>query len=281
MKGPNNSDLPFFAYGVFREGELGFLSIADLIENLNDSSVPGTLYLRDGLPLFEPNGRYSISGNVIHFKNGTNEEAYARINRLEPDKQYFWNTVEVDGTECNCLIGKSPTKGSTPLDNGWDGQKDPLFTDALDVIEETLKNSEASKIDDLRPMFRLQMAYLLLWSSIERYVSLRYHLGDKAWDKVKQLATEQEFADALQANVKGLRYVQRADAPQTRYTLDYEKPEKSLEYYYQIRSNITHRGKGIYTDHKIVEDSLTELLKIFRHLLTSAFERSSSSLNLR
>jgi hypothetical protein len=93
-------------------------------------------------------------------------------------------------------------------------------------------------------MFRLQMAYLLLWSSIERYASLRYHLGDRAVDKVMQIADDPRFAQLLKRRVSRKHRVQRADRPEDHYELNPDDARKSLNYYYQIRSNITHRGKG-------------------------------------
>jgi len=130
-------------------------------------------------------------------------------------------------------------------------------------------------------MFKLQMAYLLLWSAIERYASLRYCLGGDVWQKIKQIAKEDIFKELLHKNLdmneeRKLR-VQRADHPRKHADLNLEEPMKSLQYYYAVRSNISHRGKGnIYPDHKIVGESLNELLKIFRGLLRNAFEISSN-----
>jgi hypothetical protein len=164
-------------------------------------------------------------------------------------------------------------------DENWDGRKDPLFIAALQVVHETL---EANAIfdKDLRPMFKLQMAYLLLWSAIERYASLRYHLGEEVSAKIKKIAKEDKFKELLHQNVKmnGERKlrVQRADRPEEHYEMNPEKPEKCLDYYYQVRSNITHRGKAVETDHVIVEECLRELLNIFEGVLSSAFEISSN-----
>ena len=153
-------------------------------------------------------------------------------------------------------------------DEEWNGWKDPLFTVALDVVEETLTSNAFQW--DLKPLFRLQMAYLLLWSSIERYVSLRYHLGDKVMEKVRQLACEPAFAEGLLQHVKERREVYRADRPGEREVLDPQSPAKALDYYYQVRSNMTHRGKGAVWDHERVMQSLTELLPIVREVLKAA-----------
>jgi hypothetical protein len=110
-----------------------------------------------------------------------------------------------------------------------------------------------------------------MWSSIERYVSLRYHLGDKVTEKVSQLAHESAFAEGLRQHVKGSREVYRADQPgEKKVVLDPKSPDKAVRYYYQVRSNITHRGKGVGRDFDLLKDSLTELLPIFRGVLRAA-----------
>jgi len=276
MIGPNDINLPFFAYGVFRKGELGFLSISDLVSRVVEPcSVTGSLLLRDGLPIIDPAGRSNVPGSLISFREGLNGEAYDRIDRLEPQRQYRWEeTTTAKSVRCNYLIGRSPHKGSVPADEGWNGRNDPLFTSALEVVNESL--TAYSDFDsNLKPMFRLQMAYLLLWSSMERYASLRFHLGDRAVDKVMQIADDPQFGQLLRRVVKRTRRVQRADRPTDHYELTPDDPRNSLNYYYQIRSNITHRGKGVVRDHDIVRASLKELLEIFTELVRAAFESSS------
>ncbi len=116
------------------------------------------------------------------------------------------------------------------------------------------------------------MAYLLLWSSIERYASLRYSLGGEPWSKVKRIADEPSFAEELGKHVKGIRSVFRTDRPDRSYKLRADDPQKSLEYYYQVRSNLTHRGKAANQDHLRLLHSGNELLAIFRRVLNAAFE---------
>ena len=90
MIGPNDIKLAFFAYGVFRRGELGFLSISDLLDRVVEPvTVKGSLLLRDGLPIIDPHGGSRVSGSLICFKGGHRREAYERINRMEPDSQYL------------------------------------------------------------------------------------------------------------------------------------------------------------------------------------------------
>lgn len=263
-------DLPFFAYGLFRPGQLAFFQIRDLIEKVaGPSEVAGTLLLRDGLPIIDPQAHGKVKGCVLTFTTGRAATAYDRISALEPEKHYCWHEVLAGDTKANVLVGRSPGKGSVDCeDQEWNGWNDPLFTAALSVVDETLATSSFEW--DLKPLFRLQMAYLLLWSSIERYVSLRYHLGDKATAKVNQLASEPAFAIGLSQYVTESRELYRADDPDKKVRLDPQDPKKSLTYYYQVRSNLTHRGKGVGRDHDLLEKSLKELLAIFRGVLEAA-----------
>ena len=270
MDRPTSIDRPFFAYGLFKPGQLAFFQLRDLVsKDPEPASVAGSLLLRDGLPIIDLEGHGSIKGALLTFLSERTEEAYDRISAMEPDKHYRWDEAEIDGKFGNVLVGRSPRKGSVPCEEGeWNGWNDPLFTAALDVVEETL---ESQHFDwNLKPLFRLQMAYLLLWSSVERYVSLRYHLGDKVTEKVGHLAHESSFAESLRKHVKSTREVYRADRPGEKEMLNPKSPDKSVRYYYQVRSNITHRGKGVVRDYETLEKSLAELLPIFREVLKAA-----------
>ena len=173
--------------------------------------------------------------------------------------------------KANVLMGGSPRKGSIhPEYQIWEGEKEPLFTVALDVIQKSLDRYSQFEWD-LEPFFQLQMAYMLLWTSIERFVSFKYHLGERVTEKVFKLAEDPVFARALHDRVKEERGVYRSDDPSKRAVLNPNKPKKALEYYYQIRSNITHRGKTAIRDHEMLLASLSELFGIFKEVLRNEF----------
>jgi hypothetical protein len=270
MEAPTDVSRPFFAYGVFKPGQLAYFQIRDLVQEAGmPFAVTGQLLLRDGLPIIDPDGSDAVDGVLLTFRDDCGAEAYRRISQMEPDLHYRWHVMDERQVKANVLVGRSPRKGSKPFEGEeWNGWEDPLFTAALEVVEETLANDDFDW--NLKPLFRLQMAYLLLWSSIERYVSLRYHLGDKVAQKVLELAQEPAFAAALPRYVHERREVFRADRPSEKYVLDPYHPSKTLHYYYQVRSNITHRGKGNVWDHERVRSSLQELLAIFREVLAAA-----------
>jgi len=114
------------------------------------------------------------------------------------------------------------------------------------------------------------MAYTLLWTAIERYAGLRYHLGKDVQKKVYQIASEDIFARSLKRHVKHPRYVFRTN-DLSKYTLDPNSPEKSIKYYFQVRSNSVHRGKVAGNDFDIIKNSLQELLYIFKEMLNAVW----------
>jgi hypothetical protein len=282
---PTDLTLPFLAYGIFRPRQLAFFRLAELVADLSDPiAVPGRLLVRDGLPIVEldHSGSSSVSGALIEFKPLRRESAYERISEMEPDAQYRWDTVQLNRVGmANILVARRASDGSHEWDfdshDEWDGWRDPLFNDALEVVNETISLSSGFNPGDLRPTFRLQMAYLLLWSSIERYLALRYHLGPKTKDSrvstsgiINNLAQEPAFAEGLKLTVTETERLYRADDPGKHVDLDPERPRKSVWFYYQIRSNITHRGKGVVQDHRILASALPQLLAIFRIVLAGA-----------
>lgn len=271
MDRPDDISRPFFAYGIFRPGQLGFFQLREFVQEISDTiQIAGNLRLRDGLPIIDPEGKGLVKGSLLQFSKADAGKAYDRILELEPGHQYRWGTTSVKETTANVLYGKRPGRGSVPFEGSeWNGWDDPLFTAALDVVEETLKSQDKFEWD-LKPLFRLQMAYLLLWSAIERYVSLRYHFGESVMAKIKRLADEAAFFEGLKRYVKDKRDVYRADRPGDKEVLDPELPGKSVLYYYQIRCNVTHRGKGVVRDHEQLLKSLSELLPIFRETLEAA-----------
>jgi hypothetical protein len=123
----------------------------------------------------------------------------------------------------------------------------------------------ATEIGDF---FRYQMAYLLLWTAIERYCTLRWGFGADPVQRVKMLAREPVFAAALKRHIRQPRTVYRADKPTASpEKLDMENPLASLRFYYQVRSNIAHRGKSIHDERELVRTTLEQLTVIFREVL--------------
>lgn len=273
MNRPPDIYLPFFAYGLFKPGQLCYSRIKDLVASSARCTVSGILKERDGIPLLVFGNNYPpIKGYLIQFIAGREGDAYDRLIGIEPDEVYRWSIVKVGDSDANALLGKRADRGSSDIEHldEWDGRADPFFKQGIAEVEAILEAN--SSFDwDYRALLRLQMAYTLLWSAIERYAGLKYHLGKRSNEKVYRIAGEKCFQDALKKVVRNRREVY-STTDLEKYTLDPDDPDKSIRYYYQVRSNTVHRGKAVVRDYETVKSCLTELLFIFKELLGDSFE---------
>jgi len=279
MAGPSTPELPFFAYGIFQKDEIAYPNIELFVADVESAATQGCFRERDGIFLLDPGGNGEVEGNLIHFRPNRRENALRAISSLEPLHVYRWSTCSVRTStrqwEANTLVGKSPHRGSHAVDGPYRSREDPLFVEAIAEIENVLNPSHRHERNEINDFFRLQMAYLLLWAAIERYCTLRWGLGLRPAERVNKLKDEPAFGRALKKQVREERRVGRADRPADSVRLDPNDPGASIKYYYQVRSNIAHRGKTIYAEMDLVRHSLEELTQIFTAVLNDTLPRRS------
>ena len=105
---PEDISLPFFAYGLFRPGQLAFFQLRELVSNVQPAQVPGKLLLRDGLPILVlSQGQGRIEGALLTFLPEKAADAYDRISEMEPDNHYRWKEEKIGGVSENFLICNS------------------------------------------------------------------------------------------------------------------------------------------------------------------------------
>ena len=279
MNTPDDLSLPFFAYGLLKPGQPAFVQIRDYVAVAGcvTARAPGVLLIQDGLPILKKSESDETLGVSVTFKDKLSaRKAYKTIEAFEPESMYQWDTVVVADRCARVLYAKHPEAGN-PVDwPGWDGWDDPLFNEALEVVEET--RQQASRKHRYYQLFRLQMAYLLLWSAIERYVTFRYRAGD--W--IEKLSAEKGFAKLIEQHVpkaigQAPRVVNVRDPGGEVFQLDPSQPSECLRFYRQVRHNVTHRGKsGPGRDAKLLDDSLTQLVPIFEGVRKNALEEADS-----
>lgn len=275
---PVDTSLPFFSYGLFMPGQIGFNDIRHLIERFEEHwEIAGTLRRRDGLPLLCDEDGVTV-GAMLTFKPSHESEAYHHIAAVESEKLYRWEQLEAKklrrSQRVNVLFGRRPEKGSHPHDScRWDGRSEPLFTDALTLAEEMLCQNriKGRHPDDVKPLLKLQMAYTLLWSGIERFTAFKYGASLKPHQRLEHFASNVTLAEALKSLVHEERRVCRSDDPKDYETLVRDNPKAALDYYYQVRCNVVHRGKASYDEYDMLLKSLEELLAIFRQVLDAEF----------
>jgi hypothetical protein len=275
---PADTSLPFFTYGLFRPGQIGFQKLReDVAGHTAGWSISGRVKERDGLPVLLEARHDSdeAEGTLIEFIPARQKAAYQSIADIEPEELYRWVSFEArKGPErrmANVLLGRSGDSGSHDIEYlPWDGSRDLLFTKALEVVQEVLDLNREFDWEP-KPTLHLQMAYMLLWSAIERFASFKYHLGKDVTAKVKRLADEPAVRATLLELSPEPRRVVHSTNPGKKETLKATDPKKAIAYYYQLRSNVVHRGKSAPQDHEKLVKSLEELLTIFRRVLEAEF----------
>ncbi len=270
---PKNLSLPFFTYGIFKPGQIAYSRIEKYVYDFFPSQINYRMLIRDGVPLINPDKseHSKTDGFLIKFKEKSSKKAYKTICITEPKELYEWKVIKVGDIKANVLVGKNHNIGSSSIEGNYgyyDGQKDPFFDEAIRVVEKEL-DREFKGMGDMEGFLKLQMAYILLWTSIERYCSLKY---DIFGSKINKLSRDWIFRKGLKRYVNEKRTVFSADDLRD-YTLNPEEPYDSVRYYYTIRCNVAHRGKAIYADEKMLRQSLEELLNIYKDILDDTFNK--------
>jgi hypothetical protein len=275
MQMPSDTSLPFFSYGIFRVGGIGFISVKEYINKVDKNKrAIGKLLVRDGIPILDTQEvSASTIGDIFYFTDAERDKAYGKIVDLEPEKYYSWVVQNIDGINVNLLSGVKAKNGSVVAENlFWDSwNDDALFTTAFEIIEEELERVGIKFVDGKR-FLKLQMLYLLLWTSIERYLGLRYSFrGAEISSKIRSLSNNSNFAEMLIKYTEHSRYrkIYSTDRADDALRFDCHNAKKSLEYFYQVRCNITHRGKAALGDSDLVEQCLRDLYRVYKEFLNA------------
>ncbi|SDA45104.1 hypothetical protein [Methanobrevibacter millerae] len=268
---PDDYSNPFFAYGIFKPGQIAFSKICKCVKSIEKVTLNSEMILMDAMALISESysRKNSTDGYLIHFKDGKENEAYNIISSTEPKEFYKWKTILIKDNPTNVLIGIHP-KMDGPFKKvitNYDGASDLFFMDALDLIEKEKYSND---------FFKLQMNYLLLWASIERFCVLKY--GEKTSSRNNQrFAGERMFRNFIKNNYKNHNrevwaYERCVFSPKKLKDVyfDIEDCRQIIEYYYAIRCNVAHRGKAT-NELNTVRASLNELLIIFRDILKDTF----------
>lgn len=269
---PSNTGLPFFAYGIFVPGQLAFLQLRDKSPVLAHDQIAGCLWLRNGLSLFDLQSNGSVDGAVLAFRPMEQRAAYLSICNMEPENQYSWiETTTTQGRMVNCLQGRHLDRHKLER-LSFAPDHDPILCEALDMLLETL-HSTPKRFDGFRSLFDLEMAYLLLWSSIERFLFMRYRLKGATRPKLRLMAKDVRFCRVLRETVFETRDVHGVDDPSDAEQLNGTKPHESLCYYYKVRCNLTHHGKEA-EDYDRLGWAFAQLLPVFKATVDGAFAES-------
>ncbi len=286
---PNNINLPYFAYGLFKPGELAYPKIKNFVEGAPKKFTVDQcrLWVRDGLPIIDLKTDGQVVGYELNFREQNYEIAYNIVSNFVsiPGKRlYEWGDFNLCDnnmnllSKMNVLTWQKPPKTSIDIDiKEWSAKNDPLFTKALDNIKRTINLlAQIPFVGDpfeWDRFFELQKAYKLLWSAIERYCSFAYGPLLNSSERRRELAQSKPFRNALKKVLRKHHYFQRVHVihdyqnPDKWKKLHPQKPLYSIGYYYLVRCNLAHQGKSERSDGEIIRRSLIELFEIFRIIL--------------
>ncbi|MDO5849906.1 MAG: hypothetical protein Q4P14_01710 [Methanobacteriaceae archaeon] len=269
---PENIDLAFFAYGIFKPGQLAYSKIKDHVPEKKETMINYSMRHRDGVPILINDDKIKYGktkGYILNFND--NKKAYEIISQTMSKKLYEWNTIEIKNQKVNVLFGKDPDNGSNPIEGSgrtnFDGKNDPLFKEGIALIKKNLKSEH---FDMEEGFFSLQMNYMLLWSAIDRYCKLKYNQESEHCNRIK-LSKDKIFQEALEKYAKGHYRKLFSTDDLTPREFDIKKPKYCINYYYTLRCNIVHRGKTSYNDIYLLEQATEELLNIFEYILKNTF----------
>lgn len=279
LEPPSDQNSPFFAYGLLKPGELAFPLLEPFVTGRERAWTHGRLWLRDGIPLLDLDADGQVAGWLLWFEPARLGEAWEAVRSFEPARQYRWAEVQAQSrtrtVDVNALVGRQVRAGSaTETVQEWSAAQDPAFTEGLAEVKrltgEAVPNGSVPAQLDTPELwssfFRLQAAYLLLWSIVERYTALRFGPGLEAGDRVNMLGDDASFLKAVaDAEVKPGRVIDSRN-PRKRSVMASDGTG-AADYFYRIRSNLSHRGKSAFQDARLVHKAVTELLSAMQILL--------------
>lgn len=263
---PRNWNLPFFAYGIFKPGQLAYPRIMGYVKGEPSAEIVDyEMLYRDGIPLIRSgeNEYFKTSGYLIEFTDP--KEAYEIIGKSEPEELYMWKRIKVNGEWANALVGLNADCGSSNNQDYstsyYNYRQDPFFKYALKLIKDTKDEFKGKNIGNMEDFFKLQMHYMLLWSVIERFCTFSYGyfpIGKNMFSFAKEKSFKDELKTITRKDV-----VYSSDTLEDKY-LDSFSYVDSILYYYTMRCNVVHKGKTVKSeDRNKLKFSLEELYKLF------------------
>ena len=291
---PDDPNLPFFAYGIFKPEEIAWARIENFVTSFKSSELADWHLLeRNGLPIASRGDNHKLEGYLVDFRDG--HLAYSLIGEVEPSGEYKWvNVVTEDGCHCNLLAGVKPRLGSgEELIVQWSSSHDPLFYFGMIFVGNAIRNigpklSEngpwGNSASDWDAFFELQGAYLTLWSIFERYAAFRYGAEFQPQSesgvskrapsnaKIHETARSQNFLTAINAAKIDLDFAVYSVRENRKKSVLLEgvlDPKKAVDAWYQVRNNLAHRGKAAWKENRLLITAAVDLHNTLFHFLGS------------
>jgi len=276
-----------FVYGFLKPGELGFGQIEKLVSNYRAAELHDfSLYLRDGLPIIRRLAAgESVDGVLLTINVGMEAEFWRVVTEYEGTTNYkFENSIPVisEGKEhhSGVFIGRKMSRGNPErLYSPWTSKLDPIFSQSFpllhrDIAGNSLKftDAEHDPIGYWSQLNKLLSQYLLLVSILEHLTVVKFG-GSKKQEpmvRIRKLQQSQGCLNAFRALSDEINNppIKVSDSRAVEDSLSSSAPEQALFAWYQVRSNLQHRGKASLFDASLVHKSCIGLSNFLLEYLT-------------
>lgn len=263
-----------FVYGSLKPGELGFEQIHHMVSEYRTAVLDNfALYVRDGLPIIKtPAPGEAVEGVLLHISAGMEDDFWREVSEYEGTTNYkFENSIPVssEGKEylTGAFIGRKMGKGHPEkLYSPWMSKLDPVFSKSFPLLHQDIAGNFLKFTDaehDPRgywdQMNKLLSQYLLLVSILEHLTVVKFG-GSKKQEpmvRIRKLQGSPGYLNAFSAlsDEKNNPQIKVADSRAVEDSLTSSNPEQALFAWYQVRSNLQHRGKASVFDAKLVHKS--------------------------
>ena len=277
-------ELPFFAYGALKSGEMAHRIVEPFLssECVLASGLEHALWVVDGVAKCSPSEGSSIQGQIMHFKNP--EVAYADIAKFEDVPNFYsWQQLKTSAGFANVLIATEETKSRQEKVGAWSSANDGLLAYGIPwayqriINAQTSGRSTSSDYEFWLAYHDLQSTFQLLWSITERI--LLFHDGPEKRDRslgakvgwLKDMRTHPGLKVAVtKAGIDEKLGIRSNSAPQA------EHPRRTGEFgfqaWYDMRNNIVHRGKSTHVERGILLTSTVDLHNTLAYFLQNNSE---------
>lgn len=305
---------PIFVYGTLKQNEIAYHQIATMV----DYTIPATLqnfalYIRDGIPLVIPAQGWKVTGELIYAKPDAYKELIQTIDNYEgvrlyerqessaqPDirtSQTIYPSINNE-VECYVYVGLNYQNGNAePIHEPWSSSSDPIFSESFPALFKEIKsviqgtNEPFPGQYDWKLYNDLAGKHLLLVTIIERIAYLKFGeqytevskngFNDRVMKRITELGKTSEFKNAFNKVMvlNGIYSVKVFDSRNASRSLSTGKVGQAMDAWYQVRSNLQHRGKAAWRDFDILRNSLTGLANVTRFLLLEVIPQLPSQIH--
>ena len=278
LEPPPRLDLPMFAYGLVKPDQPAYDLLADIVVHTEHATLsPGGLRVRDGLPLYDPDGTVGVQGVLLTFTAGKEKRAYTAICDVAPRQHYRWDMTEmrVEGRpgRVNLLRGRHPDRGSSDeWFTSWSAGDDPVLRHGLVHVRRaalehatapfpTVGGEDAGMWDRF---YALQSAYLLLWSAVERFTALTYGPAHPALERTWRLGDDPRFRECVVAAGVAPSAKTADSRDPTRARRIREDGSGAMFSWDAARHLVPHPGRTAFAEGVFMRRSLIDLHDTFR-----------------